>query len=206
MTEIRYTTAHEELDSSLVWDVWYDAETRKAYVNLEDVVYAYSDVPASAVDALVYAPSIGRHYNGSVFGAKGFKREFGPGEKLGYLADLTLREREVALASGGNIAAPTTMASGLVGKNLTYAEGATVTNAPTNTANTRINLRVIEEANKSLVSKMPKRTMTVHFESNGSRAHTLEAATIDEAVAEVNKVADMLGVTLKVTGVFVHIG
>ena len=205
MTEIKYTTAHEELDSSLVWDVWYDAETRKAYVNLETVVYAYSDVPASAVDALVYAPSIGRHYNGSVFGAKGFKREFGPGEKLGYLADLTLREREVALASGGTITASGNLAApGVVGKNLTYAPNAKVTTTDSNTANGRVSLRVIEDANAAPV--VHKRAMTVHFESNGSRTHSLRAESVDEAVDAVKEVAKMLGVNVMVTGVFVHLG
>lgn len=187
---INYTHEFEALDSELVYDVWYDERDRKAYVNLHDNIYAYSGVSLDDVLTMVNADSIGRAYNGSLM-QKGFKRKFGLVENLGPEFNLNIVERDLVTA-----------APGVVPKNLTYAEDAKVDGlAPAKT----VPLRPVP-TNTANAPAAAKRTMTVHFESNGSKTYRTEAATIDEAVAALDEIAEMLGVRLDVTGVFVHLG
>lgn len=203
---INYTHEFQNLDSELVYDVWYDVRDSKAYVNLHDNVYEYSDVLLSDVEDMVEASSIGRAYNGS-FMNKGFKQKFGPGENLGRANHLRYVKREPAMAPGGFVSAP-----GVVPKNLTYADDALVVNEGTTgntsgnslafTPNKTVPLRPVAESKPAST----QRTMTVHFESNGSKTYTTEAGSVDEAVAGLDEVADMLGVRVDVTGVFVHLG
>lgn len=200
MTTLLYTTAHEDLDSELVYDVLYDADTREAHVNLQGQFYTYSDVPAHEVDALVNANSVGRAFNGS-FMSKGFKQKFGPGQKR-YSTTISKRELVVANAPAGTP------------KDLTYAPNAIVDGKPvspdavrvslgypqTTASTNRVSLTVADEP-----VELPKFKHTVHFNSNGARTYALEASSVDEAVEELQKVAAMLGVEAKVTGVFVHL-
>lgn len=203
MSNYQYTHAFEDLGSSLVWDVWYDEPTKTAYLDLNGEVYAYENVPFDAVETLVQASSVGRAYNGTLFN-KGFKQSYGPGTHISDVSYFSVNaaERE---------AATTAAAPGVVPKNLTYAPnasashvGAYVSLGNSNTTATpapRVRLAT-DEANP----EVHKRAMTVHFESNGSRTHSLRAESVDEAVDAVKKVAEMLGVNVMVTGVFVHLG
>jgi hypothetical protein len=188
MTTLFFTTAHEALNSDLVYDVYYDAKTQEAHVSLQGTIYTYADVPAHAVDALVNAASIGRAFNGTLFN-KGFKQTYGPGKRQ----DATmLNERELVTAGA---ATP---------KNLTYAADAVVDGKPVDPSilrfPPRISLVVVDEP-----VELPKFKHTVHFNSNGARTYALEASSVDEAVEELQQVASMLGVEAEVTGVFVHL-
>lgn len=181
---INYTD-HYEPDSSLIWDVWYNAADQTATVNLEGVLYKYTEVPETAVSYLVDAVSPGREF-------RHFKNEYGPSQKLGY-------ESEVSKVRAQASAYP-----GVVPKNLTYAPDARVTDVTLHTSDPKtvpLKTGVAPEP-----TSLPKRTHTVHFESNGSRTYTLEASSVEQAVEALQEVANMLGVSAKVTGVFVHLG
>jgi hypothetical protein len=185
MTTLFYTTAHEALNSDLVYDVYYDAKTQEAHVSLQGTIYTYANVPAHAVDALVNAASIGMAFNGTLFN-KGFKQTYGPGTRQFNANHLIVRE----LATAG-AATP---------KNLTYAADAVVDGRPVEPSANRISLVVVDEP-----VELPKFKHTVHFNSNGARTYALEASSVDEAVEELQQVASMLGVEAEVTGVFVHL-
>jgi hypothetical protein len=190
MTTLFYTTAHEALNSDLVYDVYYDAKTQEAHVSLQGTIYTYANVPAHAVDALVNAASIGMAFNGTLFN-KGFKQTYGPGTSDSSTRTM-LNERELATAGA---ATP---------KNLTYAADAVVDGRPVDPSilriPPRISLVVVDEP-----VELPKFKHTVHFNSNGARTYALEASSVDEAVEELQQVASMLGVEAEVTGVFVHL-
>lgn len=179
---INWTYADTDLDSSLVWDAWYNAPEQTAYVNLEGTVYAYTNVPESDYRDLVNSYSVGSAFSR-------FKRRFGPSEKLG--VENTLSKIEIVVPQ----AAP-----GVVPKNLTYAPDATIATAEAPAPAPYISLRAAEPV------EAEKRTHTVHFESNGSKTYSLEAVSVDAAVAALNELTEMLGISVKVTGVFVHIG
>ena len=208
MTDLYYTHAFEDLDSELVWDVYYDEKPQQAHVNLQDIIYTYDNVPFAAVEALVQASSIGREFNGTLFGVKGFKRTFGPGTKHGYTESVTFREREKAVATrfaeGGYVSAPAGNSAfpGVVPKNLTVNPNASSTGktVPLKTD--------VASTNAALESQKPKGTYTVHFESDyrGSKTYTTETVSVDAAVAELLDVTKRLGLSVKVTGVFVHLG
>ena len=215
MSTITYTDFFDDFSSSLVDSVAYDRPTQAAYVDLNDEVYRYDNVPVEAVEALVNADSVGRAFNGS-FMSRGFKQKFGPGTHIGNWASLSYEERPSA-----PVVSSTTSTNGLVGKNLTYAPNATVDGqtisdnvvtpdevrvslgVPTTTANpVRVALKV---PSNEVPDTAGSRKYTVHFESNGEKTHTLEATSVEDALKQVASAADMLGVRVKVTGVFVHL-
>lgn len=251
MSEFYFTHRFVGLDSSLVWNVWYDADTNTAYVDLQDWIYAYSAVPLSAVQTLVGADSIGRAFNGFFFSStKGFKQIYGPGKALGARGDINKIDRATltttTLTHDGRVfstgTTTTTTSGGLVGKNLTYSNSAVVDGKPIQ-ATPFVNQGVSDEAldevapvrvplkpaseypdgpfggRKDEEVRVPLKApanepvevsndyeFTVHFESNGSKTYTTRANDWHAAVKNLHDAADILGVRVKVTGVFVHLG
>lgn len=233
MTTIDYTHEFNDFDSSLVDNVWYDETTQKAAIDLNDSIYVYSNVPLSAVEDLVSSSSIGRAFNGQ-FMSTGFKKKFGPGEYVGGYYDVDLVERGQVAATAPTLTSNpnltnTTTTNGLVGKNLTYANTATLDGAPVNpnyvnlhaepeptkggkhlgesVEPVRIPLKVdIDTANDALNALVTasKTSYTVHFESNGPKTYDVEATAIEDAVDSLLLAAEILDVDVTVTGVFVH--
>jgi hypothetical protein len=79
-----YTDLHDELDSSFVEAVYYNADTKDAVVVLDSnngytgsEAYRYTSVPPQAVEDLVNAFSVGSYYNTN------FKTVYGPAGHLG---------------------------------------------------------------------------------------------------------------------------
>ena len=222
-TTVTYTHFFDDFDSSLVDSVAYDSVTQAAFVDLNDEVYRYDKVPFADVEALVQAPSVGRAFNGS-FMSKGFKQKFGPGTHLGNWAEIEYEERDKAANASPsytfNITAPTS-STGLSNpggaKNLTYASGAVVDGQPVNTTTNgpvRVNLKAEPEKVAEVThiplkreeeTKQAERKFTVHFESNGPKTYNVEGTDFDSAIAKLHEAAEVLGVDVKVTGVFLHL-
>jgi len=223
--DIVYTHLFADFDSSVVDSVWYDEVTQTAYVDLEDRVYKYDSVPFAEVEALVQAPSVGRAFSGNLFN-KGFKQKFGPSTFIGNYWEVDEKKREEVATSptvtiDGPVVAYNTNSSSNPGggKNLTYAANAVVDGEVTNTANSpevRVSLGGSKDTQPVRVPlKVPANEpvepadeyeFTVHFESNGSKTYTVKAVSWQSAIEKLNEAADILGVRVKVTGVFVHLG
>lgn len=221
---IKYTHFFDDFDSSLVDSVAYDEPTQSAYLDLSDEVYRYDRVPFADVEALVQASSVGRAFNGT-FMTKGFKQKFGPGTHLGWLGDITFSKRGVSVTAGSTTVSSdgTLTAPGVVGKNLSYADNAVVDGKPvtenTATGDVRVSLsgpvtntdgviHIPLKAPAGLAPTVPvgdELDFTVHFESNGSKTYTVKAASWQEAIGKLGEAAEILGVRVKVTGVFVHL-
>lgn len=208
---IKYTHFFDDFDSSLVDSVAYDEPTQSAYLDLSDEVYRYDRVPFADVEALVQASSVGRAFNGT-FMTKGFKQKFGPGTHLGWLGDITFSKRGVSVTAGSTSVSSdgTLTAPGVVGKNLSYADNAVVDGKPVSEQNAATGdvVRIPLKAPSGLAPTVPvgdELDFTVHFESNGSKTYTVKAASWQEAIGKLGEAAEILGVRVKVTGVFVHL-
>lgn len=227
MTEFNYTDEFRNVDSSLVYNVWYDRPTASAYVDLQDHVYRYDKVPFEAVEALLAASSIGREFNGSMWGmTKGFKQTYGPGTHIGYQFNISKFKRP-AIVSGngmfttlthdGRIYASTGTSTVGTPKGLTYSDSAVVDGKPV--SEQRVDLKpvsdpvtILDADNEPVrvpLKDEPDNTVkaskfTVHFLSNGEKTYTTEAASVEDAIKNLNDAAEILGVNVKVTGVFHH--
>lgn len=174
------------LDSSAVDEVYYNDNTQELAVDLHDTVYVYSGVPRSAYEDLVYAASVGRAF-------QQIKRTYGPGDKLGYCADVTYKH--VGRSSEGN----STTAPTITVTNVTSSVPLTVDSG----------LRTFPLAAPAVESEDSVdvgRKMTVFFTNADGNdfEYNLTANSVDEAANVVTELGDVLGLTLTVTGVFVN--
>lgn len=86
MTNFEYTKTFD-VDSSLIDEVFYNANDNTVVLDVNNEMYRYSNVTLQAVEDLVngkgYNGSVGAHYNSL------FKKTYGPGEDLGgwYVVD-----------------------------------------------------------------------------------------------------------------------
>lgn len=184
-----YTHADTDVASSAVVEAYYNDRTNDLAVVLSSGhAYVYSGVPLAVYEKLVDTRSVlsspGRYY------AKVVKRDFGPGEALGYVGwdsdefFPNLRARWEADA-----ATP---------KGLVYADDAVVTGS--------IDVDPAEVTNTTLALPQEKtlRRHTVVFEANGgTRTHRLNVESVDEAVEEILSLGKMLDLDFKVKEVVV---
>jgi len=191
----KMTTATEEIlytdswsgSSRAIEEAVYDAETKTLYVSLSSGGYAYDNVDEYTWKSFKNAFSKGRFY------AKTIKRDFGPGRALDWDAFDYAEEREVSVPAPDM--GPVTSSTVGMPKAMTYSPTATVTNISTPV----FNLQAAPLADTL--------RHTVRFRVDGGtevKSYTLTAADVNEAVAEVNGIADALGVEFTVTEVVVH--
>lgn len=181
-------TATKPVNSSAVDEVHYNANTKELAVDLHDEVYVYSGVPESRYEALVNAPSVGRTF-------REVKRDYGPSEYLGYVTDVDYEKSGVDAPDMGAVLTVGSARTAAVGtpKALTLAPNAVVTGTTE-----RFDLAPAAPAASAT------RKHTVVFTANGAeRKHTLNVASVDEAVAAVNEIAAMLDLAFKVKEVVV---
>ena len=162
----KYTHAEVDVASSVVEEIYYNENTSELVVVLRSGLgYLYQNVPYETFDDFYCAASAGSFY------ATNIKRNFGPGENLGYVLDTDF-ERAPELVTTG-VGMP---------KNLVYASNAKVSEN-TSTTYASGNVYPLYEA--------PAVDTTVHkhavvFEANGAeRVHTLDAESVDAAVKAV---------------------
>lgn len=184
MDNFTYTHKNVNLNSSAVEEIYYnDFTAQLVVVVIGGSAYLYSLVPTSEFIAFNGSPSKGRFY------ATKIKRQFGPGQYLGYVnSEDDFFVDSSSLVTSGTISSPVpssskittgSLSSDTVGtpKNLVYAENVT-----------------------------PKRSnYTVAFEFNGKvREHNLQANSLEEALLSVQTFAQMLDLNFKIKSVTVH--
>ena len=207
MRTIEYTH-HNYPGSSLVDDIYYNANLNELVVDLNDRLYMYSNVPLSAFEDFADASSAGNHYNTV------FKRAYGPSYSLGDYEDFDFEpvdhivEMPVSRNRAGSGSRPDsdyyTEPQRLVPGHDGWGSVETV--------GTPKDLKVTENTvihnHYSLsepVEDATVRNHTVVFTSNGvERTHTLKADSVDDAVGQVNEIAAMLDLTFVIKSVTTH--
>lgn len=184
-------TRTADLNSTAVEEVYYDDDQRRLAVVLDGGnVYEYDNVPAQEFNALVNAPSAGRHY------ALNIKRNYGPGTYLGYVSGVDF-ERGVKAPDMGNV----TQFPGVVPKNLTPASAQTKIISPENPLRFAL-------AERDTASERVEYDYTVNFLSNGEpKTYKTRAGSFwTEPVEALQEIGEMLGVDIEVEDVTVHLG
>lgn len=77
MTSFKYTDEYS-VDSTVIDEVYYNANANTAVLDVSDYLYEYSNVSEKNIKALVDADSVGAYYNTT------FKPVHGPGVLLGF--------------------------------------------------------------------------------------------------------------------------
>lgn len=179
-------------DSSAVEKAYYDAESSELAVVLNSGdTYVYESVPSWEWRALKTSYSTGRHF------ATVIKPNYGPGEALGYTSDSYFEKygaeaadmgpvTNVSIDSSGIRVSGSGTFSGVVPKNLTLAPDATET------------FSLVSDAKNT-------REHVVSFTSGFDtvRTYAVQAASVEDAKAEVEELGEALGVDLVVKGVYV---
>jgi hypothetical protein len=191
-----YTHAFESyLDSSLVESAYYDSVTTRLAVTLLDddgdtaFTYVYSHVPFGTYESFRHADSKGEYYNRVI------KRQYGPGDNLGYMDDddFTIRLSSIIDATQ---AAPVTI---------------TASNSPYVSLSAVAEASQAEENFVSLERPESDERVTykhvVHFTVEGGnevKTYTVEAGSnVHEATDALAESAKALGIDVTVKGVFI---
>lgn len=189
-------TDEANVDSSLVTGLWYNRDESQLAVALNEEVYVYDDVPVSEFDNLRYASSVGRKY-------RDIKRNYGPGQYLGWVPDLEIEEKTydapsmdaVEVSSTGSVEA-------IVGtpKGLTYAVDAVVDGKPINDER-KFDLSV------DATPSGEKFQHTVVFEVDGlptRKSYNVEVGSVNEAIEALEEATAALGIDVNVKMVTVY--
>lgn len=186
-----FVFTHEaDVSSSLVTGLWYNRDEQKLAVALDEEVYVYDGVPANEFDNLRFAASVGRAY-------QGVKRNYGPGEYLGWEPDLEIEAKSYEAPSMEPVVGNATVGTP---KGLTYAADAVVDGEP-----------VDRKFTLGLVEETPERTTHRHavvFEVEGlegvRKVYNVDAGSWTEAEQALTESTDALGlnVTVKEITVF----
>lgn len=191
MTETIEYTKDYDFVSSIIEDLIYNENERVAYVAPGGTYYRYSDVPVEAVEALAEADSVGAAYTE-------FKREYGPAERLDdYFAfnKVAVKPAPAAAATPQNW----TISDNAVIDGNSVASNeyvALYTNNPT--------FEVISNE----VTSLPTRLHTVNYrlhDNDIERQYTLDAVSVDAAVAELVNTLAALGITPITTTVVTYL-
>ena len=175
-----FTHADTEIDSSVVYEAYYNKNTRDLAVVLHDGYgYQYSNVDKSTYDSLVNpANSAGAIYNSVV------KHGYSGVVHLGYVGP---ESEDFVYAHPAPSMSNVTGPRQTVGtpKGLTYATGAKVDGG-------RVTLTTVPAGNT-------KRTFAVEFVSGGKvRTHNLDAESFGDAEKAVLEIGNMLDVEFEV--------
>ncbi len=186
-------TDTQDVKSKAVDTLTYNENTRELVIDWHNDLYKYDGVPPETYKAVV----AGTYKNGLTDASVGraaqrVKKDFGPGKYLGVFGAVKFTPE----AKAKRTAVPSYSLSPSA-----TASPAKVTNVGSEATNKKFSLTpspAVTKAGKST-------TYTVDFKANGeTREYTAKDATsVDEAVAAINEVAEMLGVELTVTGVYV---
>jgi len=166
--------------SSLVEDAYYNSETGDLFLEMGNDVYRYVDVPVSVANELANAESAGRYYNSYI------KGQFSS-DNLGYWGDLNyvdLNEEDEDEYEEEEEDSPILTA---------------------NEVRTKVfSLTPIDTVN-AVAGAIRKHTVvfTAGFAS-AVKTYDVHVASVDDAIAEIQKIADMLGVKVTVRQVVVN--
>lgn len=197
MTTIFDYTRTAPVNSSAVDAVYYDDTTKRLAVVLNSAdTYAYDNVPSQEFNALVNGPSVGRHY------ALGIKRNYGPGEYLGYGSNVAFVQGVEApsMAAVSDVTTATS-GSGSLHVGVPLTEGGTISASRLTglrlAPNTVVETTPAAQEKFDLAQTVEKTSkFTVQFKDafERDREYTLDALSDEDAVDALVEVADMLGV------------
>lgn len=188
-----YTHSDDDVDSSAVYEAYYNAKHHKLAVVLSGGHgYVYSNVPLYVYHELVGAKSPGAYYALTV------KRKYGQAENIGYVG---YENTETFVEYKGVPAADMT--------------GVDISSATPVISNTYVNLAPVTDkgltyASDAVVDGVPvsvKFRHTIKFDvvgGNKDKSYTVEAGSVPAAVEALREIADMLGLEVKVKEVTVY--
>lgn len=178
-----YTSANTEIDSSLVYEAYYDNNGQKLAVVLDGGYgYVYDNVPAWVFYQLTGANSPGGVYNKTV------KHNYGPGTSLGYVG----YDNDLVFNHG--VPAPTLPRPHRLGtpKGLTLAPDV-VDSSPD------VLVPLFSTTEDSVAYKH-----TVNFTVDGGndvKTYSVDVGDVTEAIKAVTEIGDMLGLAFKIRSV-----
>lgn len=188
-----FTATHSaDVKSKAVDTLTYNENTRELVIDWHDDLYKYSGVPLETYKAVV----AGTYKNGLTDASVGraaqrVKKDFGPGDYLGKFGEVKFVKADASRPTFPLAAQPATLATKAptVATSVTAASTYSLTPSPAAPS----------------VNVGSEVTYTVDFKANGERREYTAAGvnSVDEAIAALNEVAQMLGVELTVTGVYV---
>lgn len=179
-----YTDHTEVFNSSAVEDVWYNRNTKGLAVELlSGDTYVYDDVPENVYESFGRpGASAGHLYAVTV------KREYGPGTYVGYSPDFD-EDYSVPAPSMGNVHTPSRFGFTEVKASKGLSEAKVFDLAPSFDGQTTrphsVTFDVVDGAT--------------------DKTYDLDAASVDEAVNALLKVAEVLGVEVTPTSVTVSL-
>lgn len=181
-----FTHGDDDVESSAVYEAYYNEHDRKLAVVLSSGhAYVYPGVGIHTYNELVGSTSPGKFY------ALNVKRNYGPGESLGYVgfdSDEFEQTRGVPAPSMDAVGTP---------KGLSYAKDAKVTDL----SDRRISLA----ADNTPVGAKFKHTVVFTVDGgNREKSYTVDAGSVNEAVEALRSATDALGLTVKVKEVTVY--
>jgi len=205
MFNFDYTDVLLDVDSTLVDEIYYNANDKSMLVDLDDTVYHYTDVPVEVFEAFKASSSKGRFYGRKI------KSSYGPGTKVGHYTEVEAREvdkvKAPVLASVGAAPLPNWerprdasgrfQSSGLRVK--TPEPVAPVTGLYTT-------LRTVDSTPGVENVAGQTRTHVIAFTLKGKdrvKYHTVQANSVDEAVSLLSDAAEALDATFTVKEVTV---
>ena len=193
MSIFNYTSSLGGVVSSAAVDaVYYDRDSENLAAVLHGVVYVYSNVR----ELEYWKLTRGSGHSGSIGAAFAeFKKDFGPANNWGSVQNVNFRaEEDPANVLQFPVGTP---------KGLTYAEGATVTNVGQESHVTTIyNLSSPESPVGNTRGKY--RVVFDVVDGKTGVPNTLEADSVEDAVAQTTEIAQMLGLEFKVKEVTVY--
>ena len=191
-----YTAGDSEVNSSLVYEAYYNSATRELVVVLDsEDGYLYKGVPQHVYDELVSGRvSAGRYYG------KTIKRGYGPGERLGYVG---LDNEDYFVYA---YPAPSMEAVGTP-KGLSYASDAKVDGSPVVSLGADGTSRFVDLAPKAEEPREVTYRHAVNFTVDGLgndvRVYNVETTSVDKAVDALSEATAALGLDVNVKGVWV---
>ena len=190
-----YTDSDTNIESSLVYEAYFDApQGRLALVLNNGYAYEYREVPQSLFNSLVNpGESAGNIYNTKI------KNKFN-GRSIGYTGWESGFFRPVSPVRSVTPVNPVNE-NLTVGtpKGLTYAEDAKIS-----TGSTFNYVNLVQPAAEASSKRSHEVVFEVDGLGNSRRTFNVEANNVDEAVAELHKATQALGLDVKVREVTVY--
>lgn len=185
MTVFEYTHTLEPEESEYVWQIAYNENTNELLADLKGVQYLYSHVPHSAYNRLVNAEatlnSVGAEF-------RRIMRDFGPASRGTFYAQPAPEPNPVPETVKGAETYPLSIPS-------------TQTNATI--AGESAEVYTLKVGSAPVVKPLHTLYFTVGDSVDVRHYDVRDAANVDEAVRELNKVAEALDLDFHVKGVYV---
>ncbi len=175
--KFEYTEEVAFKGSSVIEGIYFNENTSEVALDIKDMIYVYSNVKREGVNELAGAKSVGQEY-------RNFQEKYGPGILLGHYDDIDWMEipkNGQFIVNSGN------------SKFVITSDSASITTGTVNSA---------------IFTTYPPKRHTVEYSIEGLEGikdYTFTVQSVQEAIKSVKEIGQMMGLEIKVKGVYVHI-